>query len=96
MDEFLEAWRIEFHEEAEASELIDNFTGLTHIRKGDHTEVTCQKVSANLAAILVPHPFPAGMTFSSPLGADALRRLEVPARPLTLALSLLLQLHLWS
>ena len=88
MLEFLAAWRAEFNEEADASECVDNFTGLSHIRKGDRTEVTCQKVSANLAAILVPHPFPAGMTFSSPLGSDAMRRLEEEAsdkNPLVLA-----------
>ena len=75
-DAFLAAWRIEFDEEPDASEALDNFTGLSHVRKGNRTEVSCQKVTANLAALLAAHPFPKGMSCAFPLGSDALHRLE--------------------
>ena len=38
--------------------------------------MSCQKVTANLAALLAAHPFPKGMSCAFPLGSDALRRLE--------------------
>jgi hypothetical protein len=75
-DAFLAAWRVEFDEEPDASEALDNFTGLSHVRKGNRTEVSCQKVTANLAALLTAHPFPPGMSCAFPLGSDSLRRLE--------------------
>jgi len=75
-DAFLAAWCTEFDEEPDASDSLDNFTGLSHVRIGNRTEVSCKKVTANLAALLAAHPFPPGMSFACPLGTDAHRRLE--------------------
>ena len=75
-DAFLSAWCTEFEEEPDASDSLDNFTGLSHVRIGNRTEVSCKKVTANLAALLTAHPFPPGMSFACPLGTDAHRRLE--------------------
>ena len=78
-DEFLAAWRIEFNEEADASETLDNFTGLSHVRVGNRTEVTCRKITENLASVLSAYPFPPGMSYACPIGTDSPRRLDEPA-----------------
>ena len=78
-DEFLAAWREEYNEDADTSESFDDFTGISHVRKGNRTEISCRKVTANLASLLGSHPLPRGMTIAVPLGSDALRKLEEPA-----------------